>query len=165
MAQSHTGRKEWRLLCDSFSPVPSSFPLTLSHPEGAWLAAVLLCWDAPRVAPLLLLVHSCLHVALLPGNPCWAQLLEQGQSTELLAWLHPHLFSLAVPFASGRLPIQKRQVGKAKLEGECATSVIVSPTPALMMVHRRDDPTVMVHREMTGQAFYVHHCDLVWIIV
>lgn len=107
------------MLWDSFSPAPSSFPITLSHPEGAWLAAVFLCWDVPRVAPLLLLVHSCLHVALLPGNSCWAQLLEQLQGTELLAWLHPHLFPLAVPLASGRLPVQKKQVGKAKLEGTC----------------------------------------------
>lgn len=90
---------------------------------------------------LLLLVYSWLHAALLPGNSCWARLLEQRQGTELLALLHLYLFPLAVAFASGRLPAQKRQVGKAKREGTCATSIIASPTPALMMVHVRDDLT------------------------
>lgn len=153
MALHHTGRREWRLplLCDSFYPALSSFPITLSHPEGAWLAAVFLCWDAPRVAPLLLLVHSCLHIALLPGNSCWAQLLEL-QGTELLAWLHPHLFPLAVPFASGRLPVQKRQEGKAKLERDmCHIYHCIPHSSTDDGAHdMRDDPTVMVHREMTG---------------
>lgn len=107
-AGSHTGRRERRLLHDSFSPAPSSFAIILSHPGGAWLTAVLLCWDAPRVGPLLLLAYSCLHVTLppgtIPGLSCWSR--DGGR--ELLAWLHQHLFPLAVPVAPGRSLAHKK---------------------------------------------------------
>lgn len=143
-ARSHTGRRERRLLHNSFSPAPSSFAITLSHPGGAWLTAVLLCWGAPRVGPLLLLAYSCLPVALppgtLPGLSCWSR----DGGTELLAWLHQHLLPLAVPVAPGRSLAHKKRLGRAKLEGDRATSIVVSPSPAL------GDPTAMVHRETTG---------------
>lgn len=146
MARSHTGRREPRLLRDSFFPAPSSFPINLSHPEGAWLTAVLLCWDAPRVVPLLLPAHSCLHVVLplgtLPGLSCWSR----DGGTEPLAWLHQHLFPLAVPAAPGRSPAHKKRLGRAKLEEDGATSIAASPIPAL------GDPTAMVHSEMTGMS-------------
>lgn len=57
---------------------------------------VLLCWDAPGVDPLLLHAHSCLHVALPPGNPSWAQLLEQGQKHRATGLAAP----TSVPFGS-----------------------------------------------------------------
>lgn len=76
----------------------------------------------------------------LPGLNCWSR----DGDTEPLAWLHQHLFPLAVPVAPRRLPAHKKRLSRAKLEGDCATSITVSPTPAL------GDPTAMVHREMTG---------------
>lgn len=58
--------------------------------------------------------------------------------------VHQHLFPLAVPVAPGRSPAHKKCLGRAKLEVDCATSIAVSPTPAL------GDSTAMVHREVTG---------------
>lgn len=55
-----------------------------------------------------------------------------------------HLFPLAVPVAPGRSLAHKKCLGRAKLEGDRATSIVVFPSPAL------GDPTAMVHRETTG---------------
>lgn len=54
-----------------------------------------------------------------------------------------HLFPLAVPVAPGRSLAHKKCLGRAKLEGDRATSIVVFPSPAL------GDPTAMVHRETT----------------
>lgn len=77
-----------------------------------------------------------------PGLSCWSR----DGGTEPLAWLHQHLFPLALPIAPGRSPVHKKRLGRAKLEGDCATSIFVFPSPAL------GDPTAMVHREMTGTS-------------
>lgn len=87
-----------------------------------------------------------------PGLSCWSR----DGDTEPLARLHQHLFPLAVPIAPGRSPAHKR-LGRAKLEGDCATIIFVSPSPAL------GDPTAMVHREMTGTSLVCAPLESVWI--
>lgn len=120
-------------------PSPLLCP-TLSSPRFCWVG--MLPGLLPFCSQPTLASTQPVPLGTPPGLSCWSR----DGGTEPLAWLHQHLFPLAVPVAPGRSPACKKHLGRAKLERDCATSIVVSLTPAV------GDPTAMVHRQMTGMS-------------